>query len=100
MITLDGAERWATHLEPPTGLAARARGTTADVIGAAVAAAGLLAVAGPLVEGLAFGWSIGTWLVLALSPLLLDAFRHYEKYLVETGREPLLDPSFFQPPLH
>ncbi|MEV4167936.1 MFS transporter [Nonomuraea sp. NPDC049709] len=66
-----------------------------DVAGAALVAAGLVAVVLPLAEGREQGWPLWTWLCLAAAPPLLAAFVRRQRHLTASGRVPLLDLAVF-----
>ncbi|HEY7947446.1 MAG TPA: hypothetical protein VID75_07210 [Acidimicrobiales bacterium] len=97
MVSLDGGAGLAECAAAGTA-PRRVSGT--HLIGGSLAAAAVAAVCVWLIEGLVLGWPLRAWLVLVSAPVLLDAFWHYEAYLVERGRPTLLDPSYFEPPLH
>lgn len=97
MVSLDSGARLAGCAVPER---VRHRVSSTDVIGGSLAAAGAAATCVWLVEGLALGWPVWTWLVFILALVNARAFWHYQAYLVETGRPPLLDPLYFEPPLH
>ncbi|MDP4503967.1 MFS transporter [Nonomuraea turcica] len=63
-----------------------------DLAGAALVAAGLVAVVLPLVEGREQGW---TWWCLAAAAPLLAGFVRRQRRLAASGRAPLLDLAVF-----
>ncbi|NJP96386.1 MFS transporter [Nonomuraea sp. FMUSA5-5] len=67
-----------------------------DLAGAALVAAGLVAVVLPLAEGRERGWPGWTWACLAAAPLLLGAFVRRQRRLAVEGRAPLLDLAVFR----
>ena len=71
-----------------------------DLAGVALGGGGVVAGAMALFEGLWFGWTLGTWLGLVCAPVLLDGFWHYQRYLLEAGRETFLPHSLLQKGLH
>jgi len=66
-----------------------------DLPGAAVLAAGLVAIVLPLAEGRQQGWPAWSWACLALGPVLLALFAGYLRRAGRRGRQPLLDPAIF-----
>ncbi|HXQ59743.1 MAG TPA: hypothetical protein VN799_06580 [Acidimicrobiales bacterium] len=97
MVSLDSGARLAGCAVPER---VRHRVSSTDIIGGSLAVGSAVAACAWLIEGLVLGWPLWTWLVFVLAPVNARAFWHYEAYLVETGRQPLLDPSYFEPPLH
>ncbi|MGI5285207.1 MFS transporter [Nonomuraea polychroma] len=66
-----------------------------DLTGAALVAAGLVAVVLPLVEGREQGWPPWTWLCLSAAAPLLAVFVRRQRRLAASGRSPLLDVAVF-----
>lgn len=64
-----------------------------DMPGAALLALGLLALVIPLIEGREHHWPLWSLGVLALAPLLLIAFWHYQKARERSGASPLVSPA-------
>ncbi|NRQ31620.1 MFS transporter [Nonomuraea sp. NN258] len=61
-----------------------------DLLGAALVAAGLVAVVLPLIQGREQGWPLWTWLCLAAAGPVLGWFAVRQRRLAAAGREPLL----------
>jgi|SRR5579872_7434233 len=97
MVSLDGAEVVVPRVRPTTRVVT---GNGADRIGAAWVTVGLIAVALSVIEGLSRPWPPWTGLALILSPLFVDAFWHYERYRMETGRSTLVPATLLQRGLH
>jgi EmrB/QacA subfamily drug resistance transporter len=66
-----------------------------DLPGAALLAAGLVAIVLPLADGRQQGWPAWSWACLALGPVLLALFAGYLRRAGRRGRQPLLDPAIF-----
>jgi len=66
-----------------------------DLPGAALLAAGLVAIVLPLADGRQQGWPAWSWACLALGPVLLAVFAGYLRRAGRHGRQPLLDPAIF-----
>jgi EmrB/QacA subfamily drug resistance transporter len=66
-----------------------------DLPGAALLAAGLVAIVLPLADGRQQGWPAWSWACLALGPVLLGLFAGYLRRAGRSGRQPLLDPAIF-----
>jgi EmrB/QacA subfamily drug resistance transporter len=66
-----------------------------DLPGAALLAAGLVAIVLPLADGRQQGWPDWSWACLALGPVLLGLFAGYLRRAGRRGRQPLLDPAIF-----
>jgi EmrB/QacA subfamily drug resistance transporter len=66
-----------------------------DLPGAALLAAGLVAIVLPLADGRQQGWPAWSWACLALGPVLLGLFAGYLHRAGRRGRQPLLDPAIF-----
>jgi EmrB/QacA subfamily drug resistance transporter len=66
-----------------------------DLAGAALLAAGLVAIVLPLADGRQQGWPAWSWACLALGPVLLALFAGYLRRAGRRGRQPLLDPAVF-----
>jgi len=66
-----------------------------DLAGAALLAAGLVAIVLPLADGRQQGWPAWSWACLALGPVLLGLFAGYLRRAGRRGRQPLLDPCVF-----
>ena len=66
-----------------------------DLPGAALLAAGLVAIVLPLADGRQQGWPAWSWACLALGPVLLALFAGYLRRAGRPGRQPLLDPAVF-----
>ena len=66
-----------------------------DLPGAALLAAGLVAIVLPLADGRQQGWPAWSWACLALGPVLLALFAGYLRRDGRPGRQPLLDPAVF-----
>src|ERR1700744_1373783 len=71
-------------------------GERLDLIGAALAAATLVAVVLPLVEGRRQGWPAWTFICLAAAVPLALAFALRQRRLAATGGGPLVDPALFR----
>lgn len=67
-----------------------------DVVGAALASAGVVMVLLPLVQGRDWGWPLGGWLALAGGVLLLAIFLAHERALARRGGDPILDPALLR----
>ncbi|RJL24194.1 MFS transporter [Bailinhaonella thermotolerans] len=67
-----------------------------DPFGAALLAAGLLAVVFPLVHGGEHGFSAWTWATLGAAAPILGGFAAWQRRRMAAGREPLLDPAVFR----
>jgi EmrB/QacA subfamily drug resistance transporter len=67
-----------------------------DLIGAALAAATLVAVVLPLVEGRRQGWPAWTFACLAAAVPLALAFARRQRRLAATGGAPLVNPALFR----
>ena len=72
-----------------------ARAGHLDLPGAALLAAGLVAIVLPLADGRAQGWPAWSWACLALGPVLLALFAGYLRRAGRHGGQPLLDPAVF-----
>ena len=72
-----------------------ARAGHLDLPGAALLAAGLVAIVLPLADGRQQGWPAWSWACLALGPVLLAVFAGYLRRAARHGRQPLLDPAIF-----
>src|ERR1700677_2100378 len=66
-----------------------------DLPGAALLAAGLVAIVLPLADGRQQGWPAWSWACLALGPVLLALFAGHLRRAARRGRQPLLDPAVF-----
>src|SRR3984957_2008346 len=66
-----------------------------DLPGAALLAAGLVAIVLPLADGRQQGWPAWSWASLALGPMLLALFGLYLRRVSARGGQPLLDPAVF-----
>jgi Na+/melibiose symporter-like transporter len=66
-----------------------------DLPGAALLAAGLVAIVLPLADGRQQGWPAWSWASLALGPVLLALFAGHLRRAARSGRGPLLDPAVF-----
>src|ERR1700735_3269899 len=66
-----------------------------DLPGAALLAAGLVAIVLPLADGRQQGWPAWSWASLALGPVLLALFGLYLRRVSARGGQPLLDPGGF-----
>ena len=66
-----------------------------DLPGAALLAAGLVAIVLPLADGRQQGWPAWSWASLALGPVLLGLFGLYLRRVSGRGGQPLLDPAVF-----
>ena len=66
-----------------------------DLLGAALLAAGLVAIVLPLADGRQQGWPAWSWASLALGPVLLGLFGLYLRRVSGRGGQPLLDPAVF-----
>jgi len=66
-----------------------------DLAGAALLAAGLVAIVLPLADGRQQGWPAWSWACLALGPVLLALFAGYLRRAGRHGRQPLLEPAVF-----
>lgn len=64
-----------------------------DYRGAALLAAGALALVVPLIEGRERGWPWWSLTLMVASPMLLTAFWRYQRHLENSGRSPLVPPS-------
>jgi EmrB/QacA subfamily drug resistance transporter len=71
-------------------------GERLDLLGAALAAATLVAVVLPLVEGRRQGWPAWTFICLAAAVPLALAFAARQRRLAATGGSPLVDPALFR----
>jgi EmrB/QacA subfamily drug resistance transporter len=71
-------------------------GERLDLLGAALAAATLVAVVLPLVEGRRQGWPAWTFPCLAAGVPLALAFAMRQRRLAATGGSPLVDPALFR----
>ncbi|GAA3277569.1 MFS transporter [Dactylosporangium vinaceum] len=67
--------------------------TRRDVLGAVLAAVGVLLVLLPLVQGRDWGWPAWGWALLAAGVAVLALFLGYERRLARRGGEPVLDPG-------
>ena len=65
-----------------------------DLPGAALLAAGLVAIVLPLADGRQQGWPAWSWACLALGPVLLALFAGHLRRAARRGRQPL-DPAVF-----
>ncbi|MEU8244252.1 MFS transporter, partial [Actinoplanes missouriensis] len=64
-----------------------------DLVGAALAAVGVLLVLLPLVQGRDWGWPAWGWALLVAGVALLAGFLGYERAVARRGGEPVLDPA-------
>jgi EmrB/QacA subfamily drug resistance transporter len=104
-----GSWRWIFLVNLPIGIASliaafrvvsesRApNATRLDLVGVAIATAGLLLLVYPLVEGQTLGWPLWTFVCMAISPLFLALFVLYERSL-PSSRFPLVQLSMFSIP--
>ena len=102
-----GSWRWIFLVNVPIGIAsliAAARvvsesraphATKLDLVGVAIATAGLLLLVYPLVQGQTLGWPTWTFVCMALSPFTLALFIVYERRLPATAF-PLVQLSMFR----
>lgn len=67
-----------------------------DLVGTALVGLGLIAFVWPLVNGQEAGWPLWTWLMIALSVVLLGGFFRYQAKLTANGGAPLIDTRFFR----
>ncbi|MFN2582217.1 MAG: MFS transporter [Candidatus Dormibacteria bacterium] len=87
IVSLIGAYRVVGESRAPNA-------TRLDLVGVAIATAGLLLLVYPLVEGQVLGWPAWTYICMALSPFVLAGFVLYERRLPST-RFPLVQLSMF-----
>lgn len=80
------------RLVPESRSSARAR---LDVPGALLAAAAIVALTLPLIEGRERGWPAWTWISFALAAALAGAFVAHQRALARRGGAPLLDLTLF-----
>ena len=104
-----GSWRWIFLVNLPIGIASliaasrlvtesRApNATRLDLVGVALATAGILLLVYPLVEGQVAGWPAWTFISMAISPVMLLLFVLYERSLPST-RFPLVQLSMFRIP--
>jgi EmrB/QacA subfamily drug resistance transporter len=64
-----------------------------DVVGAVLAAAGVVLVLLPLVQGRDWGWPGWGWALLTAGLAVLAVFLGYERVVARRGGEPILDPA-------
>jgi EmrB/QacA subfamily drug resistance transporter len=62
-----------------------------DFAGAALLAAGLVAILVPLVEGQRYGWPLWTWVSFVVADVILAGFVLHQRRAKRAGGEPLLD---------
>lgn len=62
-----------------------------DLAGAALLAAGLVAILLPLVEGQRYGWPAWTWISFAVADAILAGFVVHQRRLTRQGNGPLVD---------
>jgi EmrB/QacA subfamily drug resistance transporter len=62
-----------------------------DFGGAALLAAGLVAMLIPLVEGQRYGWPLWTWISFVAADVILTGFVFHQRRVKRSGSEPLLD---------
>lgn len=67
-----------------------------DVIGAVLAAAGVVLILLPLVQGREWGWPVWGWALLGVGIALLAGFLAFERSLARRGGEPVLDPALLR----
>lgn len=67
--------------------------TRLDMAGALLAAAGVLLVLLPLVQGRDWGWPLWGWALLILGVIVLAIFLAYERRVARGGGQPVLDPA-------
>ena len=70
--------------------------TRLDAVGAALAAASVVLVLLPIVQGRDWGWPTWGWVILACGVLLFVAFLAYERRLAAAGGAPILDPALLR----
>lgn len=71
-------------------------GQRLDLVGVALATAGIVLLTVPVVEGREAGWPLWAWLSLALAFPLLWLFVAYERRLTRQGGSPLIDLDLFR----
>ncbi|MDT0322841.1 MFS transporter [Streptomyces millisiae] len=64
-----------------------------DLLGALLAASGVLLLLLPIVQAESWGWSWGSYALLAAGIVVLALFLAHERRLVGRGEEPVFDPS-------
>ncbi len=104
-----GSWRWIFLVNLPIGIASliaasrlvreskAPNATRLDLVGVALATAGILLLVYPLVEGQVAGWPAWTFISMAISPVMLLLFILYERSLPST-RFPLVQLSMFRIP--
>ncbi|MFF5082615.1 MFS transporter [Actinoplanes sp. NPDC000266] len=80
----------AVRVLPESATPARAR---LDVAGAVLAAAAVVLILLPLVQGRDWGWPVWGWVMLAVGLGLLALFLAYERSVARRGGQPVLDPA-------
>ncbi|WP_437073968.1 MFS transporter [Streptomyces sp. enrichment culture] len=64
-----------------------------DLVGALLAASGILLLLLPIIQTGAWGWNAASYVLLASGIILLTLFLAYERSLVSRGDEPAFDPA-------
>ncbi|MDG9707044.1 MFS transporter [Streptomyces sp. DH10] len=67
-----------------------------DLVGALLAASGILLVLLPIIQTETWGWTAGSYALLAAGIILLTLFLAYERSLAGRGGEPVFDPALLR----
>ena len=86
----------AAALILPRGAGRRAE--SADLVGLALLAAGLVAILVPLIQGQDQGWPLWTYVSIVGGVVTLVLFALWERYVAGRGKAPLVPPHLFSHP--
>ncbi|MFD5271825.1 MFS transporter [Streptomyces sp. NPDC058335] len=70
--------------------------TRLDLVGALLAASGILLLLLPIIQTETWGWSAASYALLAAGIILLTIFLAYERSLASRGGEPVFDPALLR----
>lgn len=67
-----------------------------DIIGAVLAAAGIVLLLLPFIQSTSWGWAAPSWALLGAAVVILAAFVLYERRLLVRGGDPVFDPTLIE----
>ncbi|GAA1657631.1 hypothetical protein GCM10009806_28060 [Microbacterium flavum] len=67
-----------------------------DIIGAVLAAAGIVLLLLPLIQSTSWGWEAPSWALLGAAVVVLAVFVLYERRLLARGGDPVFDPTLIK----